>query len=124
MNSQNFILVEDKFKEVPDFLLQEVSGFPNSDEYLRLDDEDRKSPGIVCGAFANYISRIYGEGGNADYILDTAFNAIESLSLVQDIDVENLVVAEILENIHFDEYPELIQKLGSKSKALHDRWLT
>ncbi|WP_200348833.1 hypothetical protein [Halochromatium glycolicum] len=124
MSSQNFILVEGASNKVSEFLVQEVSGFSNSDEYLRLDDEDRKSPGIVCGAFANYISRIYGERGNAGLVLDNAFNAIESLSSVQDSDVENLVVTEILENIHFDEYPELIQKLGSKSKALHERWIT
>lgn len=124
MSNQNFILIESESNKVSDFLVQEVSGFSGSDEYLRLDDEDRKSPGIVCGAFANYVSRIYGEGSNADSFLDNAFNVIESLSSIQDSDVENLVVTEILENIHFDVYPELIQKLGNKSKALHKRWLT
>ena len=122
MSSQNFILVEGKSNTIPEFLVQEVSGFSESDEYLRLDDEDKKFPGIVCGAFANYLSRVYSKGGNAA-IMESAFKAIEALSSVQDSDVENLVVTEILENIHFDEYPELIQKLGSKSQALYERWL-
>jgi len=123
MSSQNFVLVEGKSNTVSKFLVQEVSGFSESDEYLRLDDEDKKFPGIVCGAFSNYLSRVYSEGRNADAIMESAFKAIESLSSVQDSDVENLVVTEILENIHFDEYSELIQKLGSKSQALYERWL-
>lgn len=112
MSSQNFILVEDESNKISKFLFQEVRGFSDSDEYLRLDNKDRKSLGIVCGAFTNYISRICGECGNAVSVLENAFNAIESLSSAQDIDVENLVVTEVLENINFDEYPELIQKLG------------
>jgi len=123
MSDQNFILVGNKSNTVSEFLIQEVREFSNSDEYLRLDDEDRKSPGIVCGAFANYISRIYGEGGSIDSILDNAFNAIESLSSVHDSEVENLIVTEIFENIHFEEYPMLIQKLGSESMALYKHWL-
>jgi len=123
MNSQNFILVEGISNKVAEFLVQKVSGFSDSDEYLRLDDKDRSSQGIVCGALANYISRIYGEGDNKNSILDSGFNAIELLSAMQDSDVENLVVTEILENIHVDEYPGLIHHLGSKSKLLYERWL-
>lgn len=122
MSNKGFILVEGSSDSVSEFLIQEVGEFASSEEYLRLDDEDRKSAGIVCGAFANYVSRVYGES-NTNALLVDAFNTIESLSAIQDIEVQNLVVTEILENIHFDEYPELIQKLGSKSKALYDRWL-
>ncbi len=122
MIDKDFILVKGLAGRVSEFLIQEVNEFSSSEEYLRLDNEDRRSTGIVCGAFSNYISRTYGEG-NTSSLLNNAFNAIESLSSMQDIEVENLVVTEILENIHFDEYPELIQKLGSKSKALYDRWL-
>ena len=123
MNKQDFILVENKSSKLAELLVQEIDKFPDSEEYLRLDDEDRKSSGIVCGAFASYISRAYGEG-DADLLLKKAFDTIEMLSSIQDVGVENLVVTEILENIHFDEFPELIQKLGNKSKALYDRWLT
>ena len=124
MNNQNFILIKDTSNKITEFLIQQVIGFADSDEYHRLDDEDRKYPGIVCGAFASYISRIYGQGGDIDLIIDNAFDVIESLCLKQYSDVENYVVTEILENIHFNEYPELIGKLKNKSKLLYDRWLT
>ena len=124
MSSQNFILIQDTSSKITEFLIQQVIGFADSDEYHRLDDEDRKYPGIVCGAFASYISRIYEQGGDIDLIIDNAFDVIESLCLKQYSDVENYVVTEILENIHFNEYPELIGKLKNKSKLLYDRWLT
>ena len=108
---------------IPEFLVQSVREFSASDEYLRLDDKDRRSPGIVCGAFSNYISRIYNNSGGGSVVLPSAFAAIESLSSIEDQTVQNLVVTEILENIRFDEFPELVQKLGSKSRALHERWL-
>jgi len=123
MRDKDFILVEGAADKISEFLIQGVDEFSSSEEYLRLDDEDRRSTGIVCGAFANYISRIYGED-NTNPLLVNAFDVIESLSAIQDIEVQNLVVTEILENIYFDEYPEIIQKLGNKSKALYDRWLT
>lgn len=55
MSSQNSILVEGESNKVSEFLVREVNVFSVCDEYLRLNDEDRNSPGIVCGAFANYI---------------------------------------------------------------------
>ncbi|MFI0416531.1 MAG: hypothetical protein ACH255_20625 [Candidatus Thiodiazotropha sp.] len=123
MNKQDFILIENKANKIVELLVQEIDGFSDSEEFLRLDDKDRKTAGIVCGAFANYISRTYSEG-IAGPLLEKAFATIETLSSIQDVDVENLVATEILENIYFDEFPELIQKLGNKSKALYDRWLT
>lgn len=102
--------------------MREVIEFESSEEYLRLDDEDEKSIGIICGAFANYISRLYSEERGSS-VLDKAFNAIELLSSIRDPDIENMVVTEILENIYFDKYPELIKKLGNNSKALYERWL-
>jgi len=123
MSNQRFTMVENSAAEVPKLLMQEASEFENSEEYHRLDDEDKKSVGIFCGAFANYISRVYGEEKDSA-VLDRAFNAIESLSSTKDSDIENLVVTEILENLRFDEYPELTKKLGRNSKALYERWLT
>jgi len=122
MSDKEFILVEGSAGRVSEFLIQEVDEFSSSEEYLRLDDEDRRSSGIVCGAFSNYISRIYGEG-SASSLLNNAFDAIESLSSMKDIEIKNIVVTELFENIHFDEYPELILKLRNNSKALYDRWL-
>lgn len=123
MSSQYFTLAKAPSTQICEFLVREVIGFSDSDEYLCLDAEDRKSPGIVCGAFANYISKIYRKGGDVDSILNSSFNVIESLSLVQDNDIKNLVVTEILENIRFDKYPELLQRLKKVSKALYEQWL-
>lgn len=124
MSNQNFILIKDTSSKITEFLIQRVIGFADSDEYHLLDDDDRKYPGIVCGAFASYICRINGQGGETDVIIDNAFEVIESLCLTQYSDVEDYIVTEILENINFYEYPELIGKLKHRSKLLYDRWLT
>lgn len=123
VKEQKFILVESKSAAVSEFLTQEVKGFSKSDEYLRLDDEDKRIPGIVCGAFAIYVSRIYRESGGESISLDSAFRAIESLCQWQDADVENLIVTEILENISFNDCPNLLQRLGCKSLSLYKRWV-
>jgi len=122
MSGGEFILVGSSLSKIPGMLLAEVEGFSVSEEYARLDDEDRQSPGIVCGALANYVSRVWADSGS-EPVLSSAFRIVESLSAVEDVEIQNLVVTELLENINFTDYPDLIQLMGPKSRALYDRWL-
>ena len=121
MAKQNFISVDSPVSAIPSLLSDRVKGFANSEEFIR-HQQWKNVPGIVCGTLAIYISRIHRDG-DPNGILDSAFSIIESLSSVGDGQIENLIVTEILENIHSNDYPELIERLGPESRALYDQWL-
>lgn len=121
MDSQRFVLMDDSSEKAMKILLDEVDDFFCSNEYLLLDDEDKSAKYVVCGAFGNYINRVYSEGAE-ERVLD-AFRAIEKISEMEDIEVENMIVAGILEVIHFSEHPTLKEYLGKTTKVLFERWL-
>ena len=121
MSRQNFVLVESTVVEIPKLLLEKVEGFAHSEEFLR-HQEWENTPGVICGAFAIYVSRIHRDGESST-ILDSAFSAIEKLAAIRDSNIDTLIVTEILENIYFREFPELVRRLGPKSRALYDHWL-
>lgn len=127
----DFILRQREYNKVPEFLALELPGFPSSEEFQRLDAKLRNTPGLVCGAFKDYLVRLQeaevNDKINAQDVaeLDRAYDAIEKLACSADPEVENVVVVEILEHLWCSEatLARIKQRLKPKSLALYNRWV-
>jgi hypothetical protein len=110
---------------------QKVPGFAASSEYRALGSADLQLPGVVCGAFAQFLSRLQqdtltGAQNEEDTAsLAAAYHVLEWLATSQDLDVINAVVVEIFENL--DGEPQVLEAikthLGKASRQLYDKWL-
>ena len=127
----NFILKEREFDAVPNFLLEEVPSFGQSDEFNALDEKERKVPGLVCAAFAKRLVHLHqafspSNGGEAQRIeLERYYAAIERMATSPDPAVRNLVVVEVLGNIpDLDVLQNEVEPhLKPKSLDLYNRWV-
>jgi hypothetical protein len=111
--------------------VQKVPGFAESPEYKALSSADLQLPGVVCGAFAQFLSRLQhdtltgSKSEEAAARLAAAYHVLEWLTTSQDPDVINAIVVEIFENL--DCEPQVLEAikthLGKASRHLYDRWL-
>ena len=128
---QNFVICPNNAEEVPCFLEKAAPGFSRSEEFLGLEPEFKKIPGLVCGAFKDYLVRLQGlaEKGSADpqtlVELEKAYEAIETLASSNDPNVENLVVVEIYEHLALSNGAliRFKQHLKTKSLNLYKQWI-
>ena len=119
------------YAHLPQWLVQKVPGFAASPEYQTLGSADLQLPGVVCGAFAQFLSRLQqdaltgprSEGDAAS--LSAAYHVLEWLATSDDPDVINAMVVEIFENL--DGEPQVVEAikthLGKASRQLYDTWL-
>ena len=120
-----------EYNHLPQSLVQKVPRFAESPEYKALDSADLQLPGVVCGAFAQFLSRlqkdaiegIRNEEGAASLI--ASYQVLEWCATSHDPDVINVVVVEIFENL--DSEPPVLEAikthLGKASRQLYDKWL-
>jgi hypothetical protein len=111
---------------LPLLLISLVPGFETSAEYQNLRPYEVDIPGVVCGAFAKYVTRLFiemEEGQNVP--LQSALVIIESLSGSSDPGVVDLVLTEILEDMDLNrEQMNILRSLsGQRTKELIDRCL-
>ena len=119
------------YAHLPQWLVQKVPGFAASPEYQALSIADLQLPGVVCGAFAQFLSRLQQDiltGARSDAAaasLSAAYHVLEWLATSHDPDVINAVVVEIFENL--DGEPQVLEAikthLGKASGQLYDKWL-
>lgn len=120
-----------EYSHLPQLLVQKVPGFAESPEYKALGSADLQLPGVVCGAFAQFLSRLQkdaiegigNEEGTAS--LSASHQVLEWCATSHDPDVINVVVVETFENLD-SEPPVLVAiktRLGKASRQLYDKWL-
>src|SRR6266436_9559365 len=122
--------VSSEYNHLPQLLVQKVPDFAASPEYQALVSADLQLPGVVCGAFAQYLSRLQKDilarpRSHEDVAsLSAAYHALEWFATSHDPDVINAVVAEIFENL--DSEPHVLEAmkahLGKASGQLYDTW--
>jgi len=126
-----WLLVPRDYNHLPQLLVQKVPDFAASPEYKALESADLQLPGVVCGAFAQYLSRLQKDTlarprSHEDAAsLSAAYRALEWFATSHDPDVINAVVVEIFENL--DSEPHVLgaikAHLGKASRQLYDTWL-
>jgi hypothetical protein len=122
----NFIRHKSTVQHIPS-LLAGVVGFEQSTEYQALRDYELDIAGVVCGAFARYLSRIHstiGQESNS-VAIDSAHDVLERLATCSESAVRSLVTDEIFENLDGEpsELEEIRKHLKPKAGALFSRWL-
>jgi hypothetical protein len=120
-----------EYSHLPQLLVQKVPEFAESPEYKALGSTDLQLPGVVCGAFAQFVSRlqkdaIEGIGNEEDAAnLSASYQVLEWCATSRDPDVINVVMVEIFENL--DGEPPVLEaiktRLGKASRQLYDKWL-
>ena len=120
-----------EYSYLPQLLVQKVPGFAESPEYKALGSADLQLPGVVCGAFAQFLSRLQKdaivgtENAERTASLSASYHVLEWLAISQDPDVINVIVVEIFENL--DCEPPVLEaiktRLGTASRHLYDKWL-
>jgi len=120
-----------EYNHLPQLLVQKVPGFAESPEYKALGSADLQLPGVVCGAFAQFLSRlqkdaIEGIRNEEDAAsLSASYQVLEWCATSHDPDVINVMVVEIFENL--DSEPPVLEaiktRLGKASRQLYDKWL-
>ena len=120
-----------EYSHLPQLLVQKVPGFAGSPEYKALGSTDLQLPGVVCGAFAQFLSRLQKDAiegiGNEEGAasLSALYQVLEWCATSHDPDVINIVVVEIFENL--DSEPPVLEalktRLGKASRQLYDKWL-
>jgi hypothetical protein len=127
----SWLSIPRSYAHLPQWLVQKVPGFAASPEYQALGSADLQLPGVVCGAFAQFLSRLQqdalmGSPSDEDAAsLSAAYHVLEWLAISQDPDVVNAVVVEIFENL--DGAPQVLEaiktRLGKASEQLYEKWL-
>jgi len=126
----DFVLIKPEYPKVPDLLLAEIQGFRDSLEYERLNETERRLPGVVGAAFTRFFIRfqdaeIQGSLTERDAkTLDDAYRAIEILSSSREDQVRTLVRDEIFENVRSSEsvWRAIERRLGPRSLDLLKQW--
>ena len=107
-----------EYSRVPQLLARDIPGFPESQEYKSLGSHDLELPGVVCGAFARFLTRTQKralEGSANEHgteSLAASYQVIERLSSSKDLNVINAVVVEIFEN--FDCEPPVLEAIKAR----------
>jgi len=119
------------YSHLPHLLVQKVPDFAASPEYTALESAEIQFPGVVCGAFAQDLSRLQKDTlarprSHEDAAsLSAAYHALECFATSHDPDVINAVVVDIFENL--DREPHVLEAmkahLGKASGQLYDTWL-
>lgn len=126
----SFVLVNSLYEGIPEFLLSNVRGFACSVEYERLNETERKLPGIVAAAFTQFFVRFQdaemkeGLSDREARTLADAYEAIETLSRSPNGRVKTLVEEEILENIRASEgaWSVMRSRFGPAATRLLEEW--
>ena len=122
----NFIRRDKDAPWIPTTLVSRVTGFAEAPEYGNLRQYELDIPGVVCGAFAQYICRLFLEQREAvDARLQNALSVLEEISLSPDPEAVELVVTEVLENMDLnkEQIAALKSISGQKTKELIDKWI-
>lgn len=125
-----FELIESEYSKVPDVLLSLVQGFADSLEYERLNETERRLPGVIAAAFSRFLVRFQDaevRDGLADRdarTLADAYGALEVLAGRQDEQVKTLVQDEIFDNIRASDatWRVIESRFGPGSKELFEEW--
>lgn len=126
-----FIRRDSELENIPSLLVSRVSGFRESHEYREMRDYELDIPGVVCGAFARYLSRIHAESAAANNqsaigtAVASAHEAIETLASSPETAVRSLVTDEIFENLEckLDVLEQMKSHFKPKALALYQRWI-
>src|SRR5438094_9039782 len=98
------------YNHLPQLLVQKVPDFAASPEYQALEGADLQLPGVVCGAFAQYLSRLQKDSlarprrHEDTASLSAAYHVLEWCATSHDPDVINAVVVEIFENLNSEPH--------------------
>src|SRR4051812_26880942 len=95
-----------------------VPAFRDSTEYRSLDDKQQSSPGLVFAAFARFFESLKFE--SEEWACCRV--AIEHFACSADPEAQNLIVTEVLENLH--RPLETVPLLAHCSRSLYNRWLS
>jgi len=111
---------------LPATIVSRVIGFMESPEYGNLRQYELDIPGVVCGAFAQYVCRLFLEQREiGDPRLRSALNVLEELSASSDPEAVELVVTEVLENLDLNcaQMVALKSVVGQRTMELIDKWM-
>ena len=117
-----------EYHRVPELIVSAIPEFAESPELARLRPDERVLPGLVCGAFADFLTRVQSEalsGPGASAIVDRCYGALERLASSTDPAVRNVVVVEILENLDgsVELMTEFRRHLQPNSRMLFEVWI-
>ena len=123
----DFLRQKHRAEGIPSFLVERVSGFRESAEYQALRPYELEIPGVVCGAFAGFLSRIHQEEGSGARakitpIAESAHQALEDMASVAEVVV--YLTDEVFENLDLTPKAEceFKQHLGPNARVLYDQW--
>ena len=116
-----FIRRESGAKDIPALLAARAAGFKESPEYRAMRKYELDIPGVVCGAFAKYLCRLYLQP-NVEQARESAQEALDLNA--SSIELADYVTDEIYENM--DCTPETMKSFSEQLKpnalALYKRW--
>lgn len=121
----NFQLRPDRVPEMIEMLRHKAPEFFSSTPYRELSPKSAQLPGVICGAFVNFIcEKIQGNSSDA---ADTRkyFDIIEEWASLGDDAVENWIITEVFENARLPKLgiEHFKSLLHPKSRALWEEWL-
>lgn len=123
-----FVIKPGEYQLVPALISSLLPEFVESPEFARRHPADRKLPGVVCGALADFLQRNQAAAltdASKKGVLDRAYATIERLASSTDAEVQNLVVVEIFENFDCDRVvmEEIRRRLLPASLNLYETWI-
>lgn len=126
----DFIIKGQDSDRFPEMLLSLVPGFAASVEFLELDPDLARLPGLVCAAFGCYLVRLQQEAtkhllAEPDKAsLDASYKAIETLAARNDPGIANILQVEFFENLDPDLsiFETIKARLGPVSRSLYQEW--
>ena len=123
----DFLLPEGQARDITTRLAQ-LPGFRASAEYRGLRAYERDIPGVVCGAFADYLIRLYSGAGlgspQGDEDIRVAQHALNALATSTESSVRNIVTDEIFEKLaDAPQRAKIETGLMAEASAFYKEWL-
>lgn len=122
----DFIRIPRTSSNLAEFLVSRLPGWSEAPEYKNLRQYELGIPGVVCGAFAQYVCRLFlTQRQTGDSSLQHALVVIDELSGSSDPEMVELVVTEVLENMDLtkDQMAALKSISGQQTRELIDKWI-
>lgn len=121
----NFQLRPDRVPEMIELLRRDAPEFFSSRYFQELSPKSATLPGIICGAFTNFLCERLENNSPDTAATSIYFDIIEKWASFGDDAVENWIITEVFENVHLPKLGVEHFKflLRPKSRSLWDEWL-
>lgn len=121
----NFQLRPDRVPEMIELLRRDAPEFFSSRHFQELGQKAATLPGIVCGAFTNFLCERLENNSSDTTATRIYFDIIEKWASFGDDAVENWIITEVYENVRLPKLgvEHFKSLLRPKSRSLWDEWV-